>query len=169
MNRASDAPGRGVGTAIKVASNGVAIPTPSRSGSARFAVADRAAVEPVAALVAVLVVGIALGLYAGALEDARPEHSPPVAETALDRAEQSATVGGIVEPERLDETQDTETAVTVELEADGKLWTAVSGGDAPGPPGVRSPDAVAVAERTVTVRVAPGRNVRGTLRAVVWR
>lgn len=151
------------------ASNGFEVPTPSRGEPARFAAADRAAVEPVAALVAVLVVGIALGLYAGALEDARPEHSPPVAETALDRAERSATVGGIVDPGRLREVRGSETTFAVELEADGRLWTAASGGDAPGPPAVRSPDAVRVAERTVTVRVAPGRNVRGTLRAVVWR
>lgn len=139
------------------------------AGSESLSTADRAAVEPLAALVAVAVVGLALGLYAGALEDAAPDESRANAEAALDRVERAMSVGGVVDPSRMGEVEAPGTATAVELEADGERWLAASGPKAPGPPSVRSPDAVVVAERRVTVRVAPGRNVRGTLRAVVWR
>lgn len=139
------------------------------AGSASFSTADRAAVEPLAALVAVAVVALALGLCAGALDDAAPDESRASAEAALDRAERVMSVGGVVDPTRVREVEAPGTATAVELEADGERWLAASSPKAPGPPSVRSPDAVAVAERRVTVRVAPGRNVRGTLRAVVWR
>ncbi|WP_394351159.1 hypothetical protein [Halorubrum sp. CBA1125] len=55
----------------------------------------RAAVEPIAALAAVLAVGAALSLYAAAADDARPDRERPVAEAALDRAEATLTVGGV--------------------------------------------------------------------------
>jgi hypothetical protein len=139
------------------------------AASGSFSTADRAAVEPLAALVAVAVVGLALGLYAGALDDAAPGESRGDAEAALDRAERAVSVGGVVDPTRMRTVEAPGTATAVELEADGERWLAASGPNAPGPPSVRSPDAVAIAERRVTVRVAPGRNVRGTLRAVVWR
>jgi len=131
--------------------------------------ADRAAVEPLAALVAVVVVGLALGLYAGAFADATPDGDRRGAEAALDRVEQRVAVGGVVDPSRMRAIEAPGTETAVELEANGERWLAASGPDAPGPPEVRSEGAVAVAERRVTVRVAPGRNVRGTLRAVVWR
>lgn len=137
--------------------------------TAQFSTADRAAVEPIAALVAVLVVGLALGLYAGALGDAAPDRSREAAESALDRVERATAVGGVVDPTRMRSVKVPGTATAVELEADGERWLAASGPDAPGPPRVRSAEAVAAAERRVTVRVAPGENVRGTLRAVVWR
>ncbi|TKX56737.1 hypothetical protein EXE44_13325 [Halorubrum sp. SS7] len=134
-----------------------------------FPAANRAAVEPVAALVAVIVVGLALGLYAGAFADAAPDEDRASATAALDRVEDAVTVGGVVDPKRLRRAEAPGTATAIELEAGGERWSAASGPEAPGPPGARSPEAVAVAERRVTVRVAPGRNVRGTLRAVVWR
>ena len=147
-----------------------AVQGPESTGPARsLSTADRAAVEPVAALVTVVVVGLALGLYAGAFADARPDGDHRSAEAALDRVDQRVTVGGVVDPSRIREIEAPGTETAVELEADGERWLAASGADAPGPPGVRAPDAVATAERRVTVRVAPGRNVRGTLRAVVWR
>ncbi|ELZ30788.1 DUF7285 family protein [Halorubrum distributum] len=141
----------------------------SKRPTATFSTADRAAVEPTAALVAVVVVGLALGLYAGAFGDAAPDDDRSAARAALDRVEETVTVGGVVDPNRMRRVEAPGTATAIELEADGERWLAASGPDAPGPPEVRSPDAVAVAERRVTVRVAPGRNVRGTLRAVVWR
>lgn len=137
--------------------------------AAAFSTADRAAVEPTAALVAVVVVGLALGLYAGAFADAASDNGRSDARAALDRVEGTVTVGGVVDPARMRRVEAPGTATAIELEAGGERWLAASGSDAPGPPEVRSPDAVAVAERRVTVRVAPGRNVRGTLRAVVWR
>ncbi|MGM0448530.1 MAG: DUF7285 family protein [Methanobacteriota archaeon] len=131
--------------------------------------ADRAAVEPVAALVGVMIVGLALGLYAGAFADAAPDDDQSTANQALNRVEETVTVGGVVEPSRVQRVEAPGSATAIELEAGGERWLAASGPDAPGPPEVRSSEAVAVAERRVTVRVAPGRNVRGTLRAVVWR
>lgn len=130
--------------------------------------ADRAAVEPVAALFAVAVVGLALGLCAGAFADAAPDRSRETAEAVLDRVERATAVGGVVDPDRLRRIEDTGRPTTVELEAGGERWLTAPGPDVPGPPGERSSEAVAVAERRVTVRVAPGENVRGTLRAVVW-
>lgn len=139
--------------------------TPAKSLSE----ADRGAVEPIAALAAVVVVGLALGLYAGAFADAAPDRSRQTAEAALDRVERTTAVGGVVDPSRLRRIEEMETAVAVELEAGGERWLAASGPDAPRPVEDRPPAAVAVAERRVTVRTAPGENVRGTLTAVVWR
>ena len=144
-------------------------PGASARSAATLSTADRAAVEPTAALVAVVVVGLALGLYAGAFADAAPDDGRSAARAALDRVEETVTVGGVVDPSRIRRVEAPGTETAIELEAGGERWLAASGPDAPGPPEARSPDAVAVAERRVTVRVAPGRNVRGTLRAVVWR
>ncbi|WP_424013999.1 DUF7285 family protein [Halorubrum xinjiangense] len=141
----------------------------SKRAVATFSTADRAAVEPTAALVAVVAVGLGLGLYAGAFADAAPDDGRSDARAALYRVEETVTVGGVVDPARMRRVEAPGTATAIELEAGGERWLAASGPDAPGPPEVRPPDAVAVAERRVTVRVAPGRNVRGTLRAVVWR
>lgn len=131
--------------------------------------ADRAAVEPLAALVAVLAVGAALGLHAVVLDDATPDRERPGAETVLDRVERTATVGGIVDPDRLRDAAPFRYPTTVTVEADGTTWRVESGENAPGRAAVEAADAVAVAERPVTVRVGPGRNVRGTLRVVVRR
>lgn len=130
---------------------------------------SRAAVEPLAALVAVLAVGAALGLYVVALGDTAPERERPTAEATLDRVEPAVTTGGIVEPERLGGVDGVKFAATVVIEADGETWTARFGDEAPTARSGRRTDAVAVAERPVTVGVGPGRNVRGTLRALVYR
>ncbi|WP_123619888.1 hypothetical protein [Halorubrum sp. CSM-61] len=129
----------------------------------------RAAVEPIAALVAVLVVGTALGLYAVALDDAAPERERPTAEATLDRIEPAVTTGGVVKPERLRGVGEFRYAATVAIEADGETWTVQSGDEAPAAEIARNTDGIAVAERPVTVKIGPGRNVRGTLRAVVFR
>ncbi|OYR57779.1 hypothetical protein DJ71_26125 [Halorubrum sp. E3] len=141
----------------------------SRSSGEGFLRGDRAAVEPLAALVAVLAVGAALGVYTVALDDAAPDRERPTAETTLDRVEPVVTRGGIVEPERLRGVDEFRYAATVTIEADGKTWRVRSGDRAPAPTTTRRTDAVAVAERTVTVGVGPGQNDRGTLRAVVYR
>ena len=130
---------------------------------------SRAAVEPVAALIAVLAVGAALGLYVVALDDAAPNRERPTAETTLDRVEPTVTKGGVVEPERLRGVGDLRHAATIVIEADGETWIARSGDETPAAGRARRGEAVAVAERPVTVRVGPGQNVRGTLRAVVYR
>lgn len=140
----------------------------SRSSGERVGSDDRAAVEPLAALVAVLAVGAALGLYTVALDDATPESERPVAEATLDRVEPTIATGGVVDPTSLDDVELRATAV-VEVEADGETWRVASDENAPAGEALRDPNRAAVAERPVTVRVGPGRNVRGTLRAVVRR
>ena len=138
----------------------------SRSSDKRFLVAERAAVEPIAALVAVLAVGAALGLYTVALDDATPDHDRPTAEAALDRLEPVVTVGGIVEPGRLHDVEAFRSVEVIEITADGEVWRVTSDGRLRGDP-VRESEAATVAERTVTVRTEPGRNVQGTLRVVI--
>ena len=140
----------------------------SRSSAEGVGFDDRAAVEPIAALVAVLAVGAALGLYTVALSDAAPDPQRPVAEGTLDRVEPTVATGGVVDPTSLGDVEFRADAV-VEVEADDETWRVVSGGRAPTGEESRDSSRVAVAERPVTVRVGPGRNVRGTLRAVVRR
>lgn len=140
----------------------------SRSLGERFRIGNRAAVEPIAALVAVLAVGAALGLYTVALDDAAPDRDRPTAEATIDRLEPAITVGGVVEPERLDDIDAARSPTVVEIEADGEVWRVTANG------GSRQDlhggsETIAVAERTVTVRVEPGRNVRGILRVGVQR
>ncbi len=141
----------------------------SRSSGDRLRAENRAAVEPLAALVAVVAVGAALGLYTVALDDAAPDRNRPTAEATLDRVEPRMTTGGLVDPEVLREVDAFRSPTAIELTADGETWRIESGDDAPASPSVREPGSIAIAERTVTVRIRPGRNVRGTLRAVVRR
>ena len=140
----------------------------SRSSGERLLSEDRAAVEPIAALVAVLAVGAALGLYTVALDDAAPDRDRPTAEGTLDRLEPVVTTGGVTEPERLHDIDAFRFATVVEIEADGEVWRVASGENFERE-SLREPETAAVAERTVTVRVEPGRNARGTLRVVVQR
>ncbi|WP_128906140.1 DUF7285 family protein [Halorubrum amylolyticum] len=143
----------------------------SRSSGERFGARDeeRAAVEPTAALVAVLAVGAALGLYVAVLDDAAPERERPTAEATLDRIEPALTTGGVVDPEQLRGVGDLRFAATVAIEVDGETWRVRSGDGAPTATVARRSDSIAVAERPVTVRVGPGMNARGTLRAAVRR
>lgn len=132
--------------------------------------ADRAAVEPVAALVALVAVGAALGLYAAALGDAAPDRDRDLATTTADRIEREAAVGGVVSPRRV---ADVETGslppATVELETRDETWRLRLGATDPADAPAADPfaSAVDVDERRVTVRVGPGENARGTLRVVV--
>ncbi len=139
------------------------------SSDDRDAAADRAAVEPLAALVAVLAVGAALGLYTVALDGATVDRERPAAEPTLDRIEGEITVGGVVEPDRLRGLRGFRYPTTVTVTADGTTWRIESDASAPEPAAAGDGGAAAVAERAATVRVAPGRNVRGTLRVVVRR
>ena len=92
---------------------------------------SRAAVEPIAALVAVLAVGAALGLYVVALDDAAPDRERPTAEATLDRVEPAVTTGGVVDPKRLRGVGEFRFTATVVIEADGETWTTRSGDEAP--------------------------------------
>lgn len=142
----------------------------SRSSGERFGGGDRAAVEPLAALVAVLAVGAALGLYVTALDDAAPsmESDEYAADAVLDRVERDVAGGGIVRPNELSRLEG-KTPATVEVVTDRRRWRVGLAGIDPVAGGRIDPRSERVAERSVTVAVAPGENVRGKLRVAVRR
>jgi hypothetical protein len=148
----------------------------SHSSDERFVTGDRAAVEPTAALVAVLVVGAGLGLYVTALDGATPTAERDDADAVIDRIEREATVGGTVRPGRIRAVTDVRAPTAVELSTETETWRYGVGGADPGDldgietrAGKTGDRYGGFAERRVTVRVAPGVNVRGRLRVVVRR
>lgn len=124
----------------------------------------RAQLEPTAALVAVFAVAAGLTLYAGALDGVLPdsEESRRVAEPTLERVHGALSSTGVVDPTELPDVLSTAPdgyRIAVSLAADGKRWRV----------GPASPPTAAMAARPVSVRVAPGVVVAGTLRVVVWK
>ena len=123
----------------------------------------RAQVEPVAALVAVAVVSLALGLYTGVLDSTLPgQQDRHVPETALSAVEDRIAPAGVVRPRRIPGGPDAgpagyETNVTVTT--DDRRWTA----------GPVPPRTAGNATARVSVRSAPARVVPGRLRVAVWR
>ena len=123
----------------------------------------RAQVEPIAALVAVLAVGIGLSLYAGALDDrlAASGNDRDRAGTAADRLVVELSAFDAVEPPTSKEVTaaaPTNYALNATLTTDGHRWTA-----GPAPPGEADRT-----ERNVSVRVSPGRVRPGRLEVSVW-
>lgn len=122
----------------------------------------RAQTEPLAALVAVAMVSLALGLYAGVLDSTLPGQSDrAVAEPALSAVEDRIAPVGVVRPGRVPESPAAgpdgyETNVTVT--AGDRRWTA----------GPSAPDSARRASEQVGVRVGPASVVPGRLRVVVW-
>ena len=123
----------------------------------------RGQTEPIAALLAVVIVAAGLALYAGVLDDAL-ERQPnrDVAAATLERVDAHLTPDGVVEPSRLRSVQAVtpngyETNVT--LTVDGRR---VSAGPSPGPNADR-------AVQAVSVRTAPATVEKGTLTVVTWR
>jgi len=126
--------------------------------------ARRAQVEPVAAVVAVLALCLAVAAYGAVSETALPgrTESAPV-EQVLDDAVDAALVEGdvVVSPERLtDAVAPAGYETSVELTAGERAWTA----GASDPP----PEAASASER-VPVRVAPGDVGPGRLTVEVWQ
>lgn len=123
----------------------------------------RGQTEPVAALLAVLVVGAGLALYAGVLDsvlDREPKRN--VAAATLERVDAHLSSNGIVDPGRLgsvDEVTPDGYRTNVTLTATGQQWST-------GP--IPEADADRVA-RTVSVRTAPASVKTGRLRVVVWQ
>jgi hypothetical protein len=124
----------------------------------------RGQVDPLPALVAVAVIGVALSLYASVLAG-RPGgggERGATAEVTLGAVCERICDGGRVAPDRL---RDGLAAapegyrLRITLRADGTEWTV----------GPTPPDDTAVAERTVSVRLGPGETVPGRLAVVVWR
>jgi hypothetical protein len=133
-------------------------------GPLATAATERAQVEPLAALAAVLAVTVGFGLYTGALQAAMPTPGDPdLAPTALDRiAGATSDATGVVDPRRLGE------ALTAAPDRHRLNATIVAAGRhwAVGPPltGAASDRA----RRRVAVDIGPNRTVVGRLRVVVW-
>lgn len=124
---------------------------------------DRGQTEPLVALVAVAMVSLALGMYAGVLDAELPgQQERRVAETALSAVEDHIAPAGVVRPGRTADSPaagptgyDTHVVVTTD---DGR-WTA----------GPSPPDGARRASERVPVHVGPSRVVPGRLTVVVWR
>jgi len=136
----------------------------SRSSAPEQGPGDRAQVDPLPALVAVAVVGLALSLYAGAL-GSLPSGEPDDdarAEVTLGAVCERICEGGRVDPATLGEglaAAPDGHHLRIVLRADGTAWGA----------GPIPPDGAASAARTVTVRAGPRTTVPGRLRVVIWR
>jgi len=120
---------------------------------------------PVVALVAVAVVGLALGVYAGVLDRAGPAPTTrATAEITVDRAVDVVAPAGVARPASLGRAQSVRPGgydANVSLAVGGERWSV-------GPP-VPSDGDADVAVEPVSVRVAPGRIRSGRLRVVVWQ
>jgi len=118
--------------------------------------------EPFAALVAVVVVALALALYAGAFEANLPG---PVdrnhAEAAADRIERAITVGAVAKPGRL--------ADELERGPDGyDINATLSYGNSTERVGPVPPETADTARRRVSVRTGSSEVVPGRLEVRVW-
>lgn len=125
---------------------------------------DRAQTEPIAALAAVFAVGIALTLYAGAVDSTLPALTSEreMAPTAADRLLAEAEALGAVRPP-IDgpaaEARPTGYELNATLRAEESVWTA----------GEPRGDTAECDRRTTGVRVAPGQVRPGLLEVCVWR
>lgn len=117
---------------------------------------DRAQAEPLAALVALFAVCVALSLYAGALDVRAPGDDPPV-RGALDATYDRLRNGSAAVPSRLS-LPPSRYAVNVTLSAAGNDWSV----------GPVPPRGTSRASRPVAVRLGPGRVAAGRLRVAVW-
>ncbi|USZ75402.1 hypothetical protein NGM07_18460 [Halorussus vallis] len=133
----------------------------------------RGQVEPLAALVAVFAVGVALSAYAGVVADALPNPDRNVAGPTAERVRSAVERAGVVRPGRLPSglrAAPDGYRTNLTLAVGGRAWHA-----GPSPPESVAASGRAdesarpdVAARTVSVRVAPGRIRPGRLRVVVW-
>lgn len=124
----------------------------------------RAQVEPLAAIVAVATVGVAIGLYAGVLEDVTGTgEERETVEIAIDRVTDRAGTAGVLAPDRLDgalEAVPSGWDANVTLAVDGRTITV-----GPDPPH----DETTTASRRIGVRTDPGVIRPGRLELRAWR
>jgi hypothetical protein len=122
-------------------------------------VTDRAAVEPLVALGAVLVVGLLLSTYAVGLERTTPpDRDRDIAESTLRAVVDEVRGNGVVEPGQVDaDIGPPGYQVRVELRASKRAWSD----------GPEAPRSARTATRRVSVRVGD-RVVPGRLRVEVW-
>jgi hypothetical protein len=126
----------------------------------------RAQVEPLAALVAVFAVGVALASYAGLVDATLPTPDRNLGEPTVERAERAISEHGVVAPAHLPEglrAGPDGYRVNLTLAVAGREWHA-----GPALPDSRANTADASRTR-VSVRIAPGKIRPGRLRAEVWR
>lgn len=127
----------------------------------RFLRARRGQTEPIAALVAVLAVGVALGLYAGAAADALPSSERSDATPAMERLASEAITDGTVDPVAL---PDPDRLAPAGQNASVTLrYDCVERRYGPAPP--RGADSET---RSVAIRIAPGDRRTGELTVEVW-
>lgn len=124
---------------------------------------EQAQTEPLGALVAVVVVTSALGLYAGVLDTELPgQRDRAVTETTLESVSDRIAPDGVVVPARVDDGPDAGPAgytTHVTVATDDHQWSA-------GPTPPRSVDS---ATGRVSVRVAPATVVPGIIEVEVWQ
>lgn len=120
--------------------------------------------EPVAALVALSVVGIALSLYAGALADAAPDQDRDRAVLLFEEVHDDVVSGGVAHPGQLSvpDAAPADADVGVALVTREDRWSA-----GPVDTGRPFPETASVATGAVSVRVGPGETRAGELRVVV--
>jgi hypothetical protein len=122
---------------------------------------NRAQVEPLAALVTVFAVGVALTTYTGVLGATLPTPDRNLAEPTVERATCAVTKTGVADPEALAaglRAGPEGYRLNLTLRAAGRSWHA----------GPTPPPSADAADSAVSVRVAPGSVRPGRLRAEVW-
>jgi len=118
-------------------------------------------VEPLAALVAVAAVALALSLYAGVLEASLPGDNDRGGAVTADRALAAVAPDGVARPARL-------SAALSAAPAGYRLNLTLTTGEHRWSAGPDRPPGVEPRSRQVAVRLGPGRVRPGTLRVVVW-
>jgi hypothetical protein len=121
--------------------------------------ADRGYVEPLAALAAVLALGVGLTLYVGTLGDSSATSDGERTAAILDSIVGDAGELGVLSPDALD-VRETAAGLSVNLtlETSSTRWTH----------GVSPPPTADRSSRRVSVRVEPGSVEPGRLRVAVW-
>lgn len=114
--------------------------------------------EPLAALVAVAAVCLALSMYAGLVAERLPRNTGPSPEASLERIVDELAPVGVAAPRRLDALDEPTARLNVSLATDERSWTI-----GPTPP----PDAN-TARRPLPVEYGLGRILAGRLRVSVW-
>lgn len=134
---------------------------------------DRAQVEPIPALVAVLVLGTGLSIYAGLLGAVGADQQRSLAEPVIDRVHDDLVVSGVADPDRLSTaaaTSPDEYTVAVTLSTHDETWRAGAASADGSDEANRSRNVQEAdrAERRVSVRVETGTVRAGTLSVEVW-
>jgi len=136
----------------------------SGESRSRTEATSRAQTEPIAALVALTVVGVGLSLYAGALVDVTPEPDRDRAASVFERVHDEVVVVGVARPARLTVPSAAPSGATVgvALVTRHDRWS-VGAAETERP----FPDDADVATGPVSVRVAPGEIRSGEIRVVI--